>query len=243
VLIGEPALALILAEELLETEIDVRRLAHRWAEWSARDGRGLDQATRSALHHIRLHDSPPSGSHREAGAGVMVRCVPVALATDHSPANLVSGTYHVAGLTQPQEESAWSAVAVNVAIAKFLQGRRDFVPDVVEVLRSNRAPEPLVTAVRRVPLAPETDLPKTGRQAASPSVAMEVALWLAYREPSLARALRWLDESGVDDSTAAVAAALLGARDGAAAFPPGWSETIPGFERVAALAGRLVGAQ
>ena len=54
--------------------------------------------------------------------------VPVALAAFDAPRALVSATYHIAALTHPDPVVAWSAVAVNVAIARFLQGKRDFVP-------------------------------------------------------------------------------------------------------------------
>ncbi len=126
------ALTLILAEELLEPEMDLHRLALRWVEWSERDGRGIGVWTRTALQHIRTHDSPPTSTGGQAGNGTISRCLPVALRTFGQPANLVSGTYHTAALTHPDARAAWGAVAVNVATACFLQGRRDFIGDVLK---------------------------------------------------------------------------------------------------------------
>jgi ADP-ribosylglycohydrolase len=240
-LTGEPALALLLAEELLQPEIDLRRLAHAWADWAARDGRGLDQGTCSALNHIRVHDSPPSGSVHESGAGPIVRCVPVALATTHSPASLVSGTYHLVRLTNMEEDSAWAAVAVNVTMARLLAGKRDFIPDVIEALRTNGAPAALLAAARRVPLEQRNDLPCAPGRDRGPAEAMETALWLACREPNFTGALDWLEESGADAVTTSLAGTLLGARDGEQAIPQGRIARIAEVERTRLLADRLAG--
>ena len=142
--------------------MDLRRLARRWAEWAERDGRGIGLWTRRALDHIRVHDAPPSSTGGQAGNGTVSRCLPVALRTFRQPRSLISGTYHTAVLTHPDERCGWGAVAVNVAAACFLAGRRDFIGDVIEALRENTAPDELLAAVRRVPLERREDLPVTG---------------------------------------------------------------------------------
>lgn len=236
------ALALILAEELLEVEVDLRRLARRWAEWAERDGRGIGVWTRTALRHLSLHDSPPASTGGQAGNGTVSRCLPVALRTHSQPANLVSGTYHTAALTHPDERCAWGAVAVNVATACLLQGRRDFIPDVLEVLRNNAAPDELLAAVRRVPLERREELPVTGPSAGYVVHCVEISLWFAHHEPNLERGLIWLVNAGGDtDTNAAVAGGLMGARDGEAAIPARWIDALPDPDRIRELARRLVG--
>jgi ADP-ribosyl-[dinitrogen reductase] hydrolase len=236
------ALAIIQAEELLEPEIDLERLALRWLEWRQKDGRGIGNWTRTALDHIATHHSPPSETGGVAGNGSLPRTIPVALATLHSPANLVSGSFHLAHLLHPDPRCAWGAVAVNVAIAWFLQGERDFIPELLQVLTTNDAPEELVAAVRRVPLEKRDALPVTGDNAGYVVHCVEIALWFAYHEPKLERGLIWLANAGGDtDSNAAVAGALMGARDGEAAIPDRWLESIPQVERITRLAERLVG--
>jgi ADP-ribosylglycohydrolase len=237
------ALTLILAEELLEEEVDLRRLAHRWADWAERDGRGIGLWTMKALRHIRTHDAPPSSTGGQAGNGVVSRCFPLALRAAGSPANLVSGTYHTAMLTHPDERCGWGAVAVNLAAACFLQGRRDFIGEVLEVLRNNSAPEELMQAVRRVPLEKREDLPVCGPSAGYVVHAVEIGLWFAYHEPILERGLIWLAGAGGDtDTNAALAGGLMGARDGEQAVPARWLEAIPEVARIRHLADRLVGA-
>ena len=236
------ALALILGEWLADGGLDLEQLAIRWVDWMRRDGRGIGGWTAKALAHIAAHGSPPASTGGQAGNGAVSRCLPVALATRGSPRNLVSGTYHTAALTHPDERCTWSAVAVNVAAACFLEGRRDFIPDVLEALRNNEAPAEVIAAVRRVPLEKRTDLKVAGPEAGYTVHCMEIALWCAYHEPNLERGLIWLVNAGGDtDTNAAVAGGLMGARDGAPAVPARWVASIPGAERISRLADRLVG--
>lgn len=234
------ALAVILAEELASPEVDLRRLAHRWVAWARDDGRGIGTQTRAALAHIATHDSPPSASG-SATNGAVSRCLPVALRAHGSPRNLVSGTLHTAALTHPDPRCGWSAVAVNVAAACLLRGRRDFVPDVIEALRTNEADAEVLDAVRRVPLMEERDLALTGPSAGDAITCMTAALWTAHHEPRLERGLVRLANAGGDtDTNAAVAGGLLGARDGVRAIPGRWLAQLPAAAELEALAVRLV---
>jgi ADP-ribosyl-[dinitrogen reductase] hydrolase len=237
------ALALIQAEELLQPELDLQRLVMNWVAWSQRDGRGISQWTGKALDHIATHHSPPSETGGAADSGSLARTVPVALATLASPANLVSGSYHLAHLLHPDARCAWGAVAVNVAIAWFLHGERDFIPEVLQVLTANSAPEDLVAAVRRVPLEKRDALPVIGDPGGYVVHCVEIALWLAYHEHNLERGLVWLvNAGGYTGSNAAVAGALMGARDGEEAIPARWLDQVVGVDRIRLVADRLVGA-
>ncbi len=236
------AMALLLAEELLTGDVDLERLAHRWIHWLDADGRGAGHWTRTALNHIRTHGSPPSSTGGRAPNGAVMRALPVAIATRGSPQNLVAGTFHTAALTHPDDRCTWSAVAVNVAAAELLGGRRDFLADVIEVLRVNQAPVELLAAVRRVPLARRKELPILGDRAWDAVSCAEIALWAAWHEPNLESALIWLANAGGDtDTNAAVAGGLLGARDGEAAIPARWIAALPDVERLREIATRLVG--
>ena len=239
---GNLALALIQAEDLLEPEIDLERLALRWVKWRESDGRGLSPWTRIALDHVATHHSPPAESGGVADSGALPRTIPVALATAGSPANLVSGSFHLAHLLHPDARCGWGAVAVNVAVAWFLQGERDFIPEVLQALTANSAPDELVAAVRRVPLEKRTALPLEGSAPGSVVSSVEIALWLAYHERNLEQGLEWLVGAGGDDTNAAVAGALMGARDGEQAIPQRWLAEIVGIDRVRRIADRLAGS-
>ena len=238
----DTAMALVLAEELLAGDVDLERLARRWIAWMDADGRGVGAWTRTALNHIRTHGSPPSGTGGRASNGAVMRALPVALATRGSPRNLVAGTWHTAALTHPDDRCTWGAVAVNVAAAELLAGRRDFLADVIEVLRVNAAPPELLAAVRRVPLERREELPILGERAGDAVACVEIALWAAWHEPNLEQALIWLANAGGDsDTNAAVAGGLLGARDGVQAIPERWIAALPDVERLRSIATRLVG--
>jgi ADP-ribosylglycohydrolase len=235
-------LALLLAEELLEPDVDLRRLADRWIGWWRTEGRDLDLRTAEALDHLAHYDAPPPPGNGPGEAAPVARCLPVALAAWAQPRNLVSGTYHTASLTHPNPRSAWGAVAVNVAAARFLQGKRDFIPDVIEVLRVNDAPADLVSAVRRVPFVTRDDV-HADRVAHGPAVAcVELAFWTIYHEPVAERGVPAILAAGGDQAatTAGVTAALLGAMEGEDGLPGPWLARVEGRSRIGALARRLV---
>ena len=236
------ALAVILAEELMQPDVDLRRLAHRWVGWAREDGRGLGDWTRTALAHIAAHDSPPSGSGGLATNGAVSRCLPVALRTHGSPRNLVSGTLHTAALTHPDPRCGWSAVALNVAAACLLRGRRDFVPEVIAALQANEAEPSVLERVRQVPFMARDELAFEGATANEALTCLTVALWFAWHEPLLERGLVAIVNAGGDtDTNAAAAGALMGARDGARAIPARWLAQIPGTAELEQLALELAG--
>jgi ADP-ribosyl-[dinitrogen reductase] hydrolase len=236
------AMAVVIAENLLVPAPDLQRLARQWVQWMNEDGRGIGGWTTTALRHLERYDAPIADARGSAGNGAVMRTLPVALRFVHQPANLLSAAAHIARLTHPDERCVWSAVAVTVACAALLKGRRDFLPDVIEALRVNDAPGEVIEAVRRVPRVRREDLGITGPKAGYTVLCMEVALWTAWHEPSLEAALVWLANAGGDtDTNAAVAGGLLGARDGEAAVPRRWVEAVARREYLGELGARLVG--
>lgn len=226
-LLIELRLTAALTEELLGPEVDIHRLALRWAELAAADGQGLDPWTRTALAHIRTHDAPPGVLGPEAGPGVLARTLPLTVRTAAAPANLVSGAYHLTTLTHPDEEFGWAAVAVQFAAATMLQGRRDFLPDTLAVLRNNSAPDALMAPLRRLPALSRDELPPAADGAVSGAT---IALWLAQHEPDLERGLGWISGDAARAPAALIAGLLLGARDGDRAIPERWKKEIPGVD-------------
>lgn len=238
------AMAVAIGRELVEPEPDLERLAGRWVRWMEQDGRGIGGWTRTALTHIRTHGSPPASSGGEAGNGAVMRTLPVALRFFRQPANLVAASYHIAGITHPDPRCGWSAVAVSVAAACFLSGRRDFIGDVIEALRTNAAPVEVIDSARQVPLLRRGDLPIVGREAGYTVHCMQIALWVAYHEPEYEAAMTWLANAGGDtDTNAAVAGGLIGARDGEGAIPAGWGSEVARAEELRQIAERLVGVR
>jgi hypothetical protein len=227
------ALARILADALLEPSLDLGRMVGRWT--ALLDGPVADSAELGpALRYLRDRGAPPLADEPAAARDLAAHVVPIALLTHAQPANLLSGTWHVAAITHPGDDAAWSAVALNVAMARLLQGFRDVVPDVIEALRENAAPAALLERVRRLPLTRQDDLDPASPLAVP---ALETTLWLAAREPIAERGLAWLAERGATTGVLAAAGALFGARHGATAVVS--REASEDLEHLAALAPRL----
>jgi hypothetical protein len=225
-----------LTEELLGPGIDLHRLATRWASL-ANPGDGLDPWTRSALAHIRTHDAPPARLGAGAGPAVLARTLPLTLRTVGGPANLVSCPYHLTTLTHPDEEWGWGTVAVQFALSILLQGRRDFLPDTLAVLRNNAAPDALLEPLRRIPALARSEVPwETG-----PVADVVLALWLAHHEPDLERGIAWLLDDPARASLAIAILPLWGARDGDRALPERWTSQVPGADLLLDQAVQLVG--
>lgn len=203
-------LATILGEELLAPELDLGRAVGRWTGLLA-TAHDLPPDVAEALGYLRDRGAPPPPGDSGGAGGLAVHVAPVALLTADTPANLLSGSWHLAALTHPSPEATWAAVALNVALARLLQGHRDFVADVTEALRSNEAPDELLSRVRRLPIARREELAPSAPDAAR---ALETALWLSWHEPKPLRGLAWLADEGAPVSTRAAAAALYGAHRG-----------------------------
>lgn len=230
-----PALASMLGEELLAPELDLGRAVGRWLELLDAP-HDLPPDYVAALAELRERGAPPAPGAHGGAASLPVHVVPVALLTAEQPANLLAGSWHIAAITHPSAEATWAAVALNVALARLLQGHRDFVPDVTEALRSNDAPAALLDRVRRLPVTRREELAPRALDAVA---ALETALWLAWHEAKPLRGAEWLASEGAPAATRAASAALHGALRGDEAIAP-LAATVP-IDRaaLAALADRL----
>jgi ADP-ribosylglycohydrolase len=238
---GEVVLAILLGEELLEAQPDLHRLVGYWIGWWRRDGQGISPRTALALDHLARLDAPAPPDPGATEGAPLIPVLPVALANATQPRNLQSATYHIVMLTHPDPHAAWSAVAVGIAASQLLLGRRDFLPDVVAGLTANDAPAELLSAVRRIPFIGREEL-GLGHGVGTGAVACaEAALWTAHHEPVLERGIRALAGPAPDAGpAAAVAGALLGARDGELAIPAEWLAGLKDLERLRDLAKRLL---
>jgi len=244
----DAAMTLLLAESLAEQgDFDAHDVAERWVKWMKQDGRGIGFTTLRALRLIEDGTEPFEAGRlahnaRAASNGAVMRCIPVALRYHDNVDRLIRVSTQQAAITHADERCTWGAAAVNLAARELLHGNQHFVEEVLHRLQG--APRPLVEAIRRVPWEQESDLPINAGGAAGYVVhCVEIAFWCAMHRPSLEEALIFLAEAGGDtDTNAAVAGALLGARDGEAAFPPRWLEQLGAGRGVATLAERLITA-
>ncbi|HEY4321672.1 MAG TPA: ADP-ribosylglycohydrolase family protein [Gemmatimonadales bacterium] len=218
-----PATALgdALLLELTSGGVDLHRLAGRWVEWLQRDGWNVDPVLQQALGHLAEFDAP-ADALTGGNAAALAAALPAALASA-SPRTMVSGTFHVARMLDPDPMTGLCAVALVLAAATILEGRRDLIPDVVAALRANDAPATLLDAVRFIPRDPR-DVPAVP-VGPSPDPAT-VTVWLLWQLHHRARgstALRELALHGaISPTVGSLAGALFAARDGMTDWPASW---------------------
>jgi ADP-ribosylglycohydrolase len=217
------ALGDALIEELLSGGVDLRRLASRWVQWWREDGLDADAALAESLAHLEEFEAPPERL-QGSGPAALLAALPAALAAA-SPRTMVSGAFHTARLVDPDPESGLAAVTLVLAAARFLEGSRDFLPDVLSLLRSNNAAEAMIDRFADIARDPRAT-PAPPRGADAP--ALEVTLWalrIAQHRPRSVEALTaMVAAGGVGVSAGAVLGALLGARDGIEEWPQVWRE-------------------
>ena len=246
----DAAMALLLAESLVERgDFDAPDVAARWLQWMKQDGRGIGATTQRALRLIERGTEPfeagrlarDANPRAAAGNGAVMRCLPVALRYNDSPDRLIRVSMQQAAITHADERCTWGAAAVNLAACELLHGNQYFVEEVLHRI-SDRAPRALLEAIRRVPWEEEAALPLTVPAEAGYVVhCVEIAFWSAVHRSSLEDALIFLAQAGGDtDTNAAVAGALLGARDGETAIPPRWRDQLGDAAGISELAERLI---
>ena len=247
---GDAAMTLLLAESLVERgDLDAADVAARWVKWMKVDGRGVGLTTQRALRLIERGVEPFEAGRQACSAGAsasngaVMRCIPVALRYHDNVDKLIRVSTQQAAITHADERCTWGAAAVNLAARELLHGNPHFVEEVLHRLQG-AAPRVLIEAVRRVPWEQESALPVAVPNEFGYAVhCVEIAFWCAVHQPSLEEALVFLVAAGGDtDTNAAVAGALLGARDGETAIPPRWLDQLgrSNTRGVSELAERLV---
>jgi len=249
----DAAMTLLLAQSLVERgDLDAADVAGRWVKWLNVDGRGVGLTTQRALRLIERGVEPfeagrqaHSGGGASASNGAVMRCIPVALRYHDNVDKLIRVSTQQAAITHADERCTWGAAAVNLAARELLHGNQHFVEEVLHRLQG-AAPRVLIEAVRRVPWEQESGLPVAVPNEFGYVVhCVEIAFWCAVHRPSLEEALVFLVEAGGDtDTNAAVAGALLGARDGETGIPPRWLDQLgrANTRGVSELAEKLVQA-
>ncbi len=205
---GEQVLGSMLLEELSRPDFELGRVVARWVE-------NLDRpfecpVVARSLAELARTGAPPAKAAFGPGLGAAVVALAGAARLFQTPRNLVSGIYHLARLLDPHPVGGYSAVAVGVAASRLLQGKRDFVPEVLDVLLANEAPEHLIGEIRRAPVWVRT-MP-TGGPAAAPEALLGTVFWALHHLASAPRVLDALVPLGPLART--IGRALLGARDG-----------------------------
>jgi ADP-ribosyl-[dinitrogen reductase] hydrolase len=235
--------ALILAESLTDTGLDLDRLAAGLIAWLQGGPRDIGNTTRIALEALTTGTSPldagaaalaARGARSAAANGAVMRCAPVALRFRRNPPRLVRASLDSARVTHAEARASWGTVAVNQAIAHLLNGGAiaDAPAAAAQGISNSEVREAVLVAAAR-----QRDEVRAGGFALE---TIGASFWSLLNAGSAREAIEMAVALGDDaDSTGAVTGALAGAAYGIWALPTTWVEIVQFRERLETEAVRL----
>ena len=237
------AQAVELAEALLDQGDTVAQFANRVIAWRSSNGRGIGHTTRQSIAQLDDGMEPPHAAYavyRAKGGiapnGGVMRCAPVATGHRTQPELLTRISADTCAVTHYSPLSQWSCVVANAAIAMLLGGYPPDLQKLLEAAEADGCPD-LLTAGRGAGIATTVlecatagrDVPESAGWLRDNQLAkghtlltLQAGLWAAVTQPDLEESLIAIVSAGGDtDTNGALAGAVLGARHGASAIPPG----------------------
>lgn len=218
-------LALAISDSIVARgRVDPEDIAARFVAWLKTAPKDVGNITRTAIRYhqqgLPWREVGPR-VHREmagrsAGNGSLMRCAPVALFHANRPGALLRDSAIVSEITHANPLSVWSSIAVNLAIVELLHGRRaGLIERVAAQIDEPEVREVLVTIPG-----------KSRRWVRSGGYVLETlgaAFWALQNHEGFEEVVVAAVNLGEDaDTVGAVAGALAGAREGAAALPERW---------------------
>lgn len=235
----DTGMTLALAESILTCrDVNPADIATRFVAWAATRPKDIGNITRSAL---RYHEEGLAWdavgprvcadlAGRCAGNGSLMRCAPVGLFRAFDIPALEKDSLRTSSVTHAHPEATWSAVAVNLAIADLLAGRR---AGLIERI----APRIENEAVRRALLAAPGLRRSAVRSGGYVLDTLAAAFWALANHDGFEEVVVAAVNLGDDaDTVGAIAGALAGAREGARAIPDRWISQLWRAEHLANVA-------
>jgi len=245
------AQTVMLVQALLDRPgLDSDDLAQRLLAWASADGDGIGVQTLAVVREIES-GTPAADAAREvwersgrraAGNGAVMRCSPVALAWRRSGIRLVEESERSALVTHHDPRCVWSAIALNVALARALSGASVNIPRLSELLGLAGAPDAVTRAVRLSDGAEIEAFALDDRDGMGFTLkALQVGLWCLWQPANFEGVLvQVVSQGGDTDTNGAVAGAVMGSRVGVEGIPQRWVASIAQSERLTTLADRLL---
>jgi ADP-ribosyl-[dinitrogen reductase] hydrolase len=243
------AQAVILCESILEHDtLQNEDLAKRLIAWFESNGRGMGSQTRAVISALRQGLLPSQAAQmvwerdgQPAGNGAVMRCAPVAMRWPADRAKLREETENSARVTHHDPRCAWSAYAVNLAVADALRGRIAPIQSIAEALEFLEAGPVTLYAVRGVSGKSLEELRLDGTAIGFTLKAMQAGLWCLENAADFEESLIAVVQAGGDtDTNGAIAGAVLGALHGASSIPDRWKSRVARAEELTSLADRIL---
>ena len=232
------AQAVIIAEAILEKDTLLHEdLAARLMAWFESNGRGMGSQTRAVINALRQGMLPSEAARlvwerdggQPAGNGAVMRCAPVAMRWPRKSAKLLEETENSARVTHYDPRCAWSAFAVNLAVAEALNGRTASIDFIAAALDAAGVGPHTLQAVREVSGRSLERLRLDGTAIGFTLKAMQAGMWCLEHSADFEESLVTIIQAGGDtDTNGAVAGAILGALHGASSIPERWIAALPG---------------
>jgi ADP-ribosyl-[dinitrogen reductase] hydrolase len=225
--------------------LDTKDVLRRHLEWLATDPPDVGNQTRLALAEA-ARGTPDAarvvferrGPEVSAGNGSVAYCAPLGVAYANRAGELRQLAPALSAITHHDERCATACLAVTLAVAALVRGEdptRAVVGAVTECEGRGGAEE-LGYLVEQAGRSRPVDGPDMGFAL----FAAGLGLGSAVEAPGFEEGLRSVVALGGDtDTNAAVAGALLGARDGGDALPAAWVQRLADREAIEREAGEL----
>jgi ADP-ribosyl-[dinitrogen reductase] hydrolase len=227
------AMARILARSLVSRRgLDVDDVLERHVEWLASSPPEVGSLTRVVLSWARDGMAEPArryveerGPEVSAGNGSVMYCAPLGAVYARAPEQLAELAPALSALTHWDARCATACLAVTLAVAGLVRGddAQRAVIAAVRACEGREGDEELEALVDGAGIARPIDGPDRGFVFFTAGVALRTAAHATTVEQGLRDVVALGGDTGTN---AAVAGALLGARDGSGALPRAWLASL-----------------
>ena len=239
---------LALAESLiLPGPANLDDFSQRLVAWADSNPKDIGNTTRLAIEFLRQglpwHEAgalalSERGPEQAASNGSLMRCAPVAIRYRNHPDRLREISLATSRVTHAEERAAWSTVALNQAIAFYLNGGE--CEGMVEAAVAGIEQPEVVAAIASAPQLSPTELNGSGFVLNGLQIAFRAVANHISFESAVVEAVMIGDDT---DTNAAVTGALGGARWGYGAIPERWRSGVQQRDCLVELADQLLSAE
>ena len=235
----DTAMMLCIARSIVEKKrFDPEDAARKFLEWFDAGPIGIGRTTWIALSAMKDGASWEEAgeiAHRRlgglsAGNGSIMRCAPIGLLDFMHPERLVEDSINSSIITHWDPQARWAAVAVNLAIAEMLKGRKgNLLPVLLRSIEQVEVRDTVAGVLRLKRVDPEPS--------AYALDTLQAALWCLLNTSSFEEALVTAVNMGGDtDTVGAVCGAMAGTCYGVDAIPARWREPLQDRDEILCLA-------
>jgi ADP-ribosyl-[dinitrogen reductase] hydrolase len=228
--------------------LDPADLVERHLAWFRSDPPDVGTLTGRVLRRVDLGGDAATvardiwqqrGPEVSAGNGSVMYCAPLGLAYANRPSVLFELAPALSALTHHDGRCKTAVLAITLGVAALARGEggETAATGAVAAVQDLEGGEELEFLVDAAGSARAIDGPDQGFCLFTAGIAFQALVRGGSFEAELRRVVSL---GGDTDTNAAVAGALIGARDGATALPPGWLERLEGRKEIAAEAEALV---